>query len=208
MNTLWDVVFAVLAGFGGIGAIITGVVYFSSNFIADRLQKRYDLKLSEELEKYKANLENKNYISKTKFDTEFAIYRSLSRAYFNMVKCINILIPTGLEMVPADKEAKEKYDKERYKNAVSAVAAAQDEINGNAAFIPEKFFDEYEKIKELCNAQLAEFDKRWDLGYLASKEEKEHIPMEAYKRTDEINTRLRKLNSEIREYLEKLDVLE
>ena len=53
-----------------------------------------------------------------------------------------------------------------------------------------------------------EFEERWNVGYLASQEEKETISREAYKRTGEINDKFKKLNNEIREYLNSLDVLD
>jgi hypothetical protein len=65
------------------------IIKFSSNIIAKRLDERYTLKLNKEFEKYKSIIDNKTYISKTKFDTEFAIYRELSNAFFEMVKGID-----------------------------------------------------------------------------------------------------------------------
>ena len=65
MDKIWELVMAVIAGLGGIGAIFCAVIYFLFNFIAERLQKKYELKINE---KYKADIENKTYISKTKFD--------------------------------------------------------------------------------------------------------------------------------------------
>lgn len=86
MNTVWEIVLAVVAGLGGIGVVFGAVIYFTSNFIAERLQKKYELKLNEKFEKYKADIDNKTYISKTKFDAEFSLYRSLSKSFFDMVK--------------------------------------------------------------------------------------------------------------------------
>ena len=63
MNQVWKIVLEVVAAIGGIGVIFTAVIAFSSKFIADRLQKKYDIRLNEELESYKAGLENKKYIS-------------------------------------------------------------------------------------------------------------------------------------------------
>lgn len=208
MDNVWEIIISLVASVGGIGVIFTAVTYFSSNFVAERLQKKYDLKLNERFENYKANVENKKYISKTKFDAEFALYRSLSKAFFDMVKNISVMIPQGYTTVPADKEVRKKVDEEHYKTALSSVVTAQDELNSNAAFIPEKFYDAYEEIRKLCVLQLSEFEQRWNVLYLASQEEKETIPPEAYKRTGEINEKFKTLNNEIREYLDKLDVLE
>ena len=108
MDNVWEIIISLVASVGGIGVIFTAVTYFSSNFVAERLQKKYDLKLNERFENYKANVENKKYISKTKFDAEFALYRSLSKAFFDMVKNISVMIPQGYTTVPADKEVRKK----------------------------------------------------------------------------------------------------
>lgn len=184
------------------------VIYFASNFIAERLQKKYDLKLNEKYEKYKAGIENKTYISKTKFDAEFNLYRSLSKTFFDMVKNISVMIPQGLVMVPANKEERRKADEEHYNAARAAVVIAQDELNSNAPFIPEKFYEAYDEIRKLCGMQLSVFEDRWNVGYLASQEEKEFLSSEDYKRTGEINAKFKQLNNEIRKYLSNLDVLE
>ncbi len=39
MDKIWELVMAVIAGLGGIGAIFGAVIYFASNFISERLQK-------------------------------------------------------------------------------------------------------------------------------------------------------------------------
>lgn len=111
MDKIWKIVLAVIAGLGGIGVVFGAVVFFTSNFIAERLQKKYDLKLNEEFEKYKANIDNKIYISKTKFDAEFNIYRSLSKAFFDMEKKFTILIPVGVVYLPLTKKHRESLTK-------------------------------------------------------------------------------------------------
>lgn len=208
MDQVCKICFDLVAAIGGIGVIFIMVVKFSSNLIADKLQKKYDLKLNEELERYKANIENRKYISKTKFDAEFQLYRNLSKCFFNMVKAISILIPPGVVMVPADKEIKKKQDEQHYSEALSAVVIAQDELNSNVAFISEEFYDKYEEIRKLCMEQLHEFEERWNVGSVVTQIEKETISKDAYRRTEEINKKFKDLNNQIRTYLDKLDVIE
>lgn len=50
-------------------------------FYSRKTSKKYELKINEKYEKYKADIENKTYISKTKFDAEFNLYRSLSKTF-------------------------------------------------------------------------------------------------------------------------------
>lgn len=54
-------------------AIVSATVRFTSEKIAERLEKKYKLRLNKELEEFKNKLENKSYVSKTRFDTEFSI---------------------------------------------------------------------------------------------------------------------------------------
>ena len=113
-ETIWKAVLGVIAGFGGVSGIFVIAIKFSSNFIAEKLSKKYELKLSKELENYKYNLENKNYISKARFDTEFNIYRELSKAFFDMVKDITTMIPIGVATYPADEEKRKEYEDNLY----------------------------------------------------------------------------------------------
>ena len=70
-NTILETSAAVIVSFGGAGAIIAGVTKFAADKIADKLEKKYELKLSKELESFKSKLENRSYVSKTRFDAEF-----------------------------------------------------------------------------------------------------------------------------------------
>lgn len=207
-DEVWKIILATLASAGGISGLIIIAVKFSSNIIAERLSKKYELKMSEELERYKSNLDSKIYISKTKFDTEFNIYRELSKAFFNMVKDINIMIPNGSSTKPFDKDVREKQEKDSYSNAVSSVGIAQDILNGNAPLIPDNFIKEYNELLTLSKMQLYAFEQRWNVLYIASQAEKEKLGPEEYMRTGEIDQKLNELNNSIRDYLSKLDVLD
>lgn len=206
-DKILEIVLAVLASFGGVSGIFYLVVKKSSEIIAERLQKKYDLKLNEELERYKANIDNKIYISKTKFDAEFDIYRRLSKAFFDLVKNISILIPDGVVYLPADQEKQRQLDNENYLAAKKSYIIAQVELISNAPFIPERFYDEYKNIQKMCKEQLDEFDLR-SIPSLSTQEEKETISKDARKITTDINVKFKNLNNEIREYLNSLDVIE
>ncbi len=207
MSDVLKVVLEIIAGIGGVSAIFTAVVAFSSSIIADKLQQKYQLKMNEELEKYKAGLSNKVYISKAKFDAEFDIYKHLSEKFSVCVKRFSIMIPQGLTSVPADEEQRKKQDEENYRNACNAYANAQDELFKSIPFIPENIADEYSELLKLCSLQLYDFEERWSISFLGTKEEKSTLSMESYKRTGEINDKLKGINHVIRDYLGKIDVL-
>ena len=73
-NIIIQIAIAIVISAGGISGIILAIIKFSSNIIADRLSKTYELKLNKELEKYKTRLDSKIYITKARFDKEFELY--------------------------------------------------------------------------------------------------------------------------------------
>ncbi len=97
-----EIALTCIASVGGVGAIIIAVVKFSSSIMADRLSKKYQLQLDKEIEKFKAELNKKEYVSKTRFDAEFSIYRELTSAFSRMVTNVSILIPPGYVEESAD----------------------------------------------------------------------------------------------------------
>ena len=193
---------------GGIGGIIISVVSFSANKIAERMDKKFQTSLDKQLEKYKSELSKKEYVSKTKFDTEFTLYRELSLDFADMVKLINMLIPVGFVKAPADKNARLTRENKYYKAAHSAVVKAQDTLNSNIPFISEDIFNGYERILHLSILQLDEYEDRFNIFNLRPQEEKESFSIDAYKRTQEINEKWKKLNNTIRAYISNLDVME
>lgn len=78
-NDVWKIVLSSLAAAGGIGGVTLAIIKFSSNIIAERLSKKYDLKLQKSLEQYKTKLDEGIHISKEVFDKEFEVYQSLLR---------------------------------------------------------------------------------------------------------------------------------
>lgn len=199
---------AAIISAGGIGGIIIGVVKFSANQIAERMSKKFEASLNKELEKYKTELSKKEYVSKTRFDTEFSLYRELSKAFAEMIKGINLLIPSGLTLVPADQAERAEADKRHYQAAVPVVVKAQDTLFANIPFISEDIYSKYEELLRLGMLQLSEYEDRFNIGDLRPQKEKESFSREAYSRTREMNEKWKTLNSLIRTYVASLDVLE
>lgn len=207
-NDVWKIVLCVIGSLGGVSVIFVAVIKYCTDIIAERLSKKYELKMQKELERYKSGLDNKIYISKAKFDTEFALYRELSKSFFEMVVSITTMIPAGYAKYPADKETRKEYENNLYNTALERTVAAQDAINSNAPFIPENLHDMYQEIMGLCRIQLGVFEERWNILSFASQEEKERFSLEDYKRSGEISSKFKELNTELRNYLAKLDIIE
>ncbi|MFR6102644.1 MAG: hypothetical protein ACLUO8_09350 [Christensenellales bacterium] len=157
MEQIWQIVLAIIASIGGAGIIILGVVKFTSDMIAERLSKRYEIKLNKKLEAFKAGINKKTYISRARFDTEFQIYRELSESVLSMIECTYWLFPSGLDHLPSDKEEEKKIYIERYNKARDAISLAQKSIRANAPFIPSDFYAKFEELSKLCLSLNAAF---------------------------------------------------
>lgn len=207
IDQLGSIVAACIVSAGGIGGIVIAVVKFSSDMIASRLSAKYESKLQKEMEKFKTELNKKEYVSKARFDTELGIYRELSQTFCTMVKDISVMIPAGVSWMPAGEEAQKKYEDNCYEVATDSVVKAQDALYANAAFIPQQFFESFEEILKLCKQQLNVFAFRYNVLSLETEKEKRSLSMEDYKRTEEINKKWIEHINRIREYLASLDVI-
>lgn len=202
-----EIAFTVIASAGGIGAIVIGVIKFGADKIADRVSQKYQYKLDSEIEKLKSELSKKEYVSKTRFDAEFSIYRELSLSFSELVKSVSFLIPIGLAKVPSDEDKRKEYEERNYKRTSEAFAKAQDALFSNMPFIPEDFFNGYYDLLKLAHLQTDAYERRFDVLYLVPQKEKEQYSMDDYKRTEELEEKWKKLNESIRNYLSKLETL-
>lgn len=211
----FQIVVTAIVSFGGAGAIISAVIKFTSNRIADRLQKRYELKLSKELENFKSKLSKeqeyfksklgqRSYVSQTRFDAEFKIYRELSGAVVTMVKEIERLFP----IVTRDLDNNQKALEERYGIAREKVVVFECVLATNAPFISEEVYKFFRALEEKCKEQLRDFiDFRLASDASRNVAECREENREAYKRTREIRSDLDKIIQNLREYLATLEAL-
>lgn len=207
-SQIWKIVFDVIAGVGGIGVIILAIIKFSSDFIAEKLATKYEHKLDAKLEKYKSELSKKEYVSKTKFDAEFTLYRELSKVFFDAIKAVSIMIPYGMTKVSADEEKRKEEEEYSYQEALKAVVLAQDTLRSNIPFISKEIYELYADILSDCNTQLDAFSERWNKSFLGHKFGESTLTHEDYKRTKTITEKFNALNEKVREYISKLDVMD
>lgn len=195
MNIILQIAIAVIISAGGISGIILAVIKFSSNIIADKLSKKYELKLNKELEKYKTHLDSKIYITKAKFDKEFELYQQLSRNFFYMIEKIHALYPiVGIQSENNDFQL--NTNSMNYKEAQVATIKAQETMNSYAAFITKDFYESYNNILEECRGLI----------YLYSTDKK--TDTESFAIMEKIKKMFEQLNDKLREYLSKLEVIE
>ena len=212
-NQIFQIVEGIIVSFGGAAAIIGAIVKLCADTIAERLSRKYEIKLNKELESYKAQLDKKTYISRARFDAEFQIYKDLSEKVLSMAECTYWLFPRGLDQVPMDEEERKKIYLERYKTAGEAIGQAQSSIRANAPFIPKAFYEQFEEIAMLCLQQRNMYAWCGELAQVSknSMHQSETMLKEEEKcwtRTEEIWKKRELLMQSLREYLQKLDVSE
>ncbi|MCL2373299.1 MAG: hypothetical protein FWC78_07835 [Defluviitaleaceae bacterium] len=203
IGDIFSIVIAIVGGVGGIAAIFYAVVRFSANHIAERLSKKYELKLNKELENFKSGLEKKNYVSKVRFDAEFEIFRKLNLVFSKMRTETHNLFPIfGLK--PVDKDELEKFENNIEKAVTDVIVIAQAELSGNAAFITEDLCNKFNNILKLCNRQL--YDFQVSRGHISEINPADYNFINSSERTKEILEKHDELVKEIREYFYLLEV--
>lgn len=204
-----EIVVGVITAFGGCATIIGGVIHYLSEIIADRLSRKYELKLSKELEKYKSMLDNKVYISKAKFDIELEIYRNLSSSFYNMVRATTRMIPGSNDVFLVDEELVPKQPAELYEIAKQTIIDAQNILRSNIPFIPDDIYQKYNSLLKECMMVLEDYAIPILDSLLENKDAtKQQRSDGILTRCNKIRTMFDEINQMTRTYLSKLDILE
>ena len=158
-ESVWRLVIAIIGSFGGAGAIIVAVFHFISKRIAERLDKAYQFKIDEKLERIKASIEQQGHIRKTHFDMEFGIYRELCVLFNKLIDSLYPLFPYGFHTEPYISNDDELYDvcNNRLQEALSKYREASTALAINAAYIPKKMYDKFDEIRHLSNQQIIDY---------------------------------------------------
>ena len=156
-----------LGGISGIALI--GLQYLGNTF-ADRLSKKYEFKLNEKFELYKNTIENRSYVSKTKFDASFSVCCEISE---NLVTCFDVIkritpieeqdieAPIEVEMIESD------------------IANLKRIISRNMPVIPMKLYEELYGVVEIFRNQVLAYKnliadtENVEINFLSQKEMKE-----------------------------------
>lgn len=187
---------------------------FAVNKTVDILEKRYDEKMSEQLESHKAQLGKKEYISKTRFDTEFKIYQELSEKHISAVYDAGEAVLMARGMYDFDINLSNDFTN----RFCVSLDDAEISLKKYAPFISQEIYEKYKeldkKITDICRLSLAisntrssgEADINFRYGGInynlsTAAQEIEKIQKDITVRSDDIIMVVRK-------YLNGLDVIE
>lgn len=186
------------------GLIVTGITLIG-NHLSNKSLAKLQASLNEKNKHVEAEISKKNYISKTRFETEFSIYRELTMNFSKMVINISLLVPYGLVNVPAKEEDRKKLEQDNYIEAKKAAVKAQDSLHANKAFISKELCNKYEEILQLVVLQLEAYTRRFNLSY--TPEERQGYKSEDFLRTKELQDKWNAQTDRIRDYLANLEVI-
>ena len=186
----------------GIFAIIVSIANAVFLIIQGKKQHKYD----KQLEKFKHISEKKNYVSKVRFDAEFAIYRELSQTFSEAVEAVHGIIPDGEAYYPEDKDERKNYEEHLFVKFVKAHQGAQSTLYANAPFISKEIYDEFDEILGLIRTQSEVYNEANVHTTLSDADG--DITVEDTNRTAKIDEKFNVLMNKIRDYLAKLEILE
>ena len=222
LNWIGEHIWAALKQMGGV-AILTVIMTFITHKINVRFEKRiehkYDQKLEElkvELDKqresHKSMLEKRNYVSKTRFDTEFSIVKELMMSCKTMIDAVYFLFPNRNAEPLYDQG--EKWSKQHQDYWVKAATATRDFgvlMEGNSAFISKEIYEEFKKIESECRTNILCYMYRNEndpLNNGVSQEKREYEIKKAYERTWEIEQKMTAIADMLRQHFQDMDIQE
>lgn len=201
MSLFWQTVSGILASIGGAGFIIFCIVKFAVNRIADQLTIQYKNELDKEILKIKANLENDSHSYQAKFDKEFNLYGKLVNSFFEMVKVVYWLFPSGLDFPPTEEDKKKAFYEKRHNDAYESLKEAQMNLASNSIFIPDDIYKRFDNILTLCRYQYNLFSSCNPLVNVNGVNAILKTQVECFSRTDQIQNEYDSLVKYLREYI-------
>ena len=193
------IVSGMIAALGGGGFIVTSLSSWFGKIWAERFMAEEKAKYEKELERLAKQFERKNYVSKVRFDAEFAIYRELCAAADNMVRKISYFYASG------DMQVKDAQDIEnRCGEACICYSDFNQALAKNGAFISKEIYDSFCDIKKQASELVSwiHLDKMDSLedGYRKIQTVNE-------KKAEKLFLSYENLREVLRSYLSRLDVL-
>lgn len=207
MEDIIKIIFGVTTSIGLIGCFILFIIKISVEKIAEALEKKYTLKFDKEIEKYKSKLEGKNYITKTQFDIEFKIYRELTKSFFDMFVSLYSLVSPSYERVFESTDDFETAG-DIFMITGGKVTEAQNCLHENRAFINENLYKKYEKIFISASNIYEEFKVSYIDLCIGDTVLNDTWRKEKYEIVKQIEKDLEITDSELRDYLHSLKIID
>lgn len=207
-DDIWKIILCAVGSAGGIGAIIVCAVKYASDIIATRLSQKYEAKLQEELEKHRAIIEKRTYITKAQYDAEFDIYRSLSKNFFETLLVLNSAFSSDYRFESQFNPTSFEKAKTEFMNVATKIQAAQDTLYENATFITKPLYVKYEQILDEATELFWEYKEKVFSEQIKDVIEDSNWLDAKHQCVKRLEDMLFALNDELRTYLQNLTIVE
>lgn len=135
---------------GGLTGIAILGLKFLGNLFFERSLRQYELKLNEKLESHKNSIENKSYVSKTKFDAIFQIFCEISESLISCFDLIKEITPeNGTELDNSIDSVELIKVIENFKKIISR----------NMPIMPKNLYDQLLNTYNIFCQQVSNYDK-------------------------------------------------
>lgn len=199
-------VLAVLGGAASIAALLTKKVAKTCvDIFMNRLQERS----TKRIEGFKAELNNKTYVTQKRYDKEYEEYISISNKISDIVGIIQELFPRenpgekpseknkDISSLLSSKEKRDPFGKKSETLHVLCMELSKKIYAASYIFIDEEQMKKFENLLEMIEKQIANYDKLIDTARFDNVENK----------TKEIYDEWAAINSGIRAYFLSLELV-
>ena len=216
----WDTVLTIIGAtffsVGSAGAIIAACVKFAANHISEKMVRKYDAKLSKDLEsykheleieteKYKQRAERLTFVTQKQFDTEFLAYQVIFDNLFSFSAHTAKLYPT-FDSVPADEEERKEVYTKRYLDYRESFNRFSEALEKNAPFVPKKHYELFDGLRQRAHELGCMYPDVRICGDPIYAEDYKEIAKENYQRTREFKNEILNAQDTIRDYLATLKI--
>lgn len=143
---------AIIASFGGAGAVVLSLSGFLGKFWAERAlqddRQRYaqlNLQIENELrnasQRLQLELDKFGLVNKLRIEGEFQRLALLWKSFANLSFTLNGIVPSGFDIVPADKTAKEAFIEKRRQEFEISLHNTQQLFYEEMVFVPKSIAD-------------------------------------------------------------------
>lgn len=173
-------------------AIVSSVIVYSQN---------------KTLEKLKSQLDSFSHMTKTQFDFEFEIYKTLSHELGKMIESTSALYPSGIYYESQDENEKINERTTKYHKSIDDYNSFQQKLNENQPFMDEGIYNSFCEIHKLCHDQICLY---WDFMITKNDTMRNECVKElneCWRRTPAILEKKTEINKQLRAYLKKQKII-
>lgn len=202
MKELYSFILSIVSTAGGFAAASFAIIKFGGTKIVELFFEIYKHLQQKNLEKYKADMDNRKYVTQKHYDKYFDIYEDLTIELREAMEHLLLLIPPDGKMnYPVEHSKWIAYVSDNYNGLIEAYKKAQSAVFKFMPFIEEDQEKVYLEILDMIKMQIELIENVRDNTRMDLIHEDDLI------RTKQISEKMIELNRMIRTFLHSLEVI-